>query len=311
MDPLSHVLKLLRPESYAIRGLDAGGDWSIAFPAGEGIKCYALQSGTCWLAMDGLDQPVQIVAGDCVLLPRGHAFRFYSKPDAPSIDAIPLFSAFEVGTVAVVNGGGNCRGLGGYFTFTGLYSDLLLTMLPTIVHFQRDTDKDALRWYLERLMQELHDPHPGGVLIAQHLAQTILIQALRLHVLDDSRQGVGWLFALRDRQMSAVLAAIHDQPGQSWTLESLAALAGMSRSSFAARFNAMVGESAIGYLTRWRMHLAADRLCQFRTPVSVLADTLGYASESAFGAAFKRVIGQSPRVYLNQVATNHNAVSGI
>jgi AraC-like DNA-binding protein len=242
-----------------------------------------------------------------VLIPRGHAFRFCSALDVPSIDAtdaIALFSAVEVGNFVVVNGGGDCSGLGGYFAFTGKHSDLLLNMLPPIVHFRREEDKAVLRWYLERLMQELYDPKPGGVLMAEHMAQTLLIQALRLHVLDDANEGIGWLFALRDRQMGAALAAIHEEPGRRWTVDALATVAGMSRSSFSARFSAMVGEPAIEYLTRWRMHLAADRLLNLGTPVSVLADNLGYESESAFGAAFKRVIGQSPRQYASCVANS-------
>ena len=90
---------------------------------------------------------------------------------------------------------------------------------------------------------------------------------------------------------------MHQEPSRKWTLESLAAVAGMSRSNFSARFTALVGDPAMEYLTRWRMHLAADRLLHRGTPVAVLADTLGYESESAFGAAFKRVMGQSPRQF--------------
>ena len=51
MDPLSDVLSLLRPRSYRFGGFEAGGDWSIQFHAYEGIKCYAVVSGECWLAV--------------------------------------------------------------------------------------------------------------------------------------------------------------------------------------------------------------------------------------------------------------------
>ena len=90
---------------------------------------------------------------------------------------------------------------------------------------------------------------------------------------------------------------MHREPHRKWTLESLAAVAGMSRSNFSARFHELVGETTMEYLTRWRMHLAADRLVNLGTPVSVLADNLGYESESAFGTAFKRVMGKSPRQF--------------
>ncbi|MBB3213066.1 hypothetical protein FHW67_002355 [Herbaspirillum sp. Sphag1AN] len=160
-------MSLLKPQSYGIRGLDAGREWSIDFPAYEGIRCYALVHGTCWLEMAGLVHPLRIDTGDCVLLPRGQAFRFYSTLEAESISVIPLISAVEEGNFMVVNGGGDCSGLGAYFAFQGLQANMLLKMLPPLVHFHREEDKSSLRWYLERLMGELRTPQPGGFLIAE------------------------------------------------------------------------------------------------------------------------------------------------
>ena len=68
----------------------------------------------------------------------------------------------------------------------------------------------------------------------------------------------------------------------------------MSRSAFAARFTDLVGEPAMQYVTRWRMHLALDELTGGDATVAELADRLGYRSEAAFARAFKRVIGSPP-----------------
>jgi AraC-like DNA-binding protein len=108
---------------------------------------------------------------------------------------------------------------------------------------------------------------------------------------------VGWLFALADKPMSTAITAMHESPGHRWTLQELAELAGMSRSIFALRFKETVGTSPMEYLTRWRMLLAGDRLANSGDPLSVIALSLGYESESAFGAAFKRVMGCSPRQF--------------
>src|SRR5476651_1861577 len=77
MDPLSDVLSLLKLRSYVSGGFEAGGDWSVAFaphPHG-GIKLYAVISGECWLAVDGVPDPVRAKSGDCFLLPRGRPFQ--------------------------------------------------------------------------------------------------------------------------------------------------------------------------------------------------------------------------------------------
>jgi AraC-like DNA-binding protein len=103
--------------------------------------------------------------------------------------------------------------------------------------------------------------------------------------------------------MRAVIGAMHVEPGRKWTLEALARVAGMSRSSFAVRFKDTVGEPAMDYLTRWRMIVASDRLANGGMPIAVVAPTVGYESESAFCAAFKRVMGYSPRQFAKEAAS--------
>lgn len=297
MDPLSDILSLLKPTSYGFRGLDASGDWSLAYAANEGIKCFAITSGACWLVMDHDAAPLRLEAGDFVLLPGGPGFRLCSGLDVLPIDAFAFFPSVPAGEVAVLNGGGACIGVGGYFAFEGMHSEMLLALLPPIVHIADAADKDGLRMSIERLMREMRSPRPGSALMGEHLTQALLIETLRLHLVDQSARSAGWLFALADRQMNAVLAAMHAEPARKWTLATLARVAGMSRSSFAVRFKDSVGEPAMDYLTRWRMMLAADRLANEGMPIAVVAPTVGYESESAFGAAFKRAFGQSPKQY--------------
>jgi AraC-like DNA-binding protein len=159
------------------------------------------------------------------------------------------------------------------------------------------------------MMQELREQQPGGVLVAQHLAHMLLVQLLRLHLEEGLSGGVGWLFALADKQMSAAINSIHDDPAHRWTLQELGKRAGMSRSTFALKFKQTVGTSPMEYLTRWRMLLAGDRLVNSSDPISAIAQSLGYESESAFSTAFKRVMGCSPRQYSrgrNPAAPSHS-----
>ena len=297
MDPLSDVLSLLKPRSYKAGGFDAGGDISVRFPEHDGIKCYAVVSGQCWLAVEGVADPVRLRTGDCFLLPRGWPFRLASDLTLPPIDALALFRAKENGSVSLYNGGGECCVVGGHFVLDGDHADILLGMLPPIVHIRKESDKAALRWSLDRMMQELREPQPGGFLVIDHLVHMMLVQALRLHLAEGIEGGVGWLFALADKQMSTAIGAMHDDPAQRWTIDALARRAGMSRSSFALKFKQTVGASPMEYLTRWRMMVAADRLTTSGDAISTLAAALGYESESAFSTAFKRVMGCAPRHY--------------
>jgi AraC-like DNA-binding protein len=295
-DPLSDVLALLRPRSYVSAGFDAGGAWSVGFPHNVGIKCYAVVSGACWLVVDGDADPIALKGGDCFLLPGGRAFRLASDPALPATASTEIFGAPRIGNVVTLNGGGDLFLVGSRFVLSGSHAEILLAMLPPVVHISKESEQAALRWSVERMMLELQQQRPGSFLIAEHLAHMMLVQALRLHM-DEGAGGVGWLFALADKQMGAAIGAMHAAPAQRWTLQSLAERVHMSRSAFALRFKQMVGMSAMDYLTRWRMLLAGDRLANSSDPISVIAPALGYESESAFSTAFKRVMGCAPRQY--------------
>ena len=297
MDPLSEVLSLLKPRSVTCGGFDFGGQWAIRFPQHPGIKLYALISGNAWMQLEGDVDPIRVEAGDCFLLTRGRPFRLANDLHCAPVDAITLFSPAQNGQVRVHQGGGDCLGAGGHFTFNGPHAEILLRALPPVVHIRREADREAMCWSLERITRELREQLPGSFLVVQQLAFTMLVQALRLHLAEGMGSGVGWLSALGDRQISAAIQAMHQAPAHRWTLQELAARAGMSRSVFAQRFKQASGESAMEYLTRCRMMLAADRMANTRDPISDIAPALGYESGSAFSTAFKRVMGCSPRQY--------------
>jgi AraC-like DNA-binding protein len=296
MDPLSDVLSLLKPRTYVSGGFDVGGEWAIQFPQKEGIKCYAVVSGACWLSVEGVPDAVHIQTGDCFLLPTGRPLRLASDLAVAPIDASTFYPSGRIGGIVSMNGGGSCLIVGGHFTLTGSHARILLGALPPIVHLQTESDKAALRWSLERMRQELREQRPGGVLVTQQLAYMLLVQTLRLH-LEGGGGGVGWMLALTDKQLSVAMNAMHETPARRWTLQTLAERAGMSRTIFTLRFKKTVGSSPMEYLTRWRMLLASDRLQYSTDAVSEIALSLGYESESAFSKAFKRVMGCSPRQY--------------
>jgi AraC-like DNA-binding protein len=246
-------------------------------------------AGQSWLSVDGVPDAVRLEAGDCFLLPRVRAFRIASDLALPSVDPYAAFAAELDGSVFSYNGGGDCFGVGGHFDLTGDHAGILLGMLQS--------DSAALRWFVERMMQELRDRQPGGYLVAQHLAYMMLVQALQLHLAEGLSSRVGWLLAPADKQMNAAISAMHSEPAHRWTLQSLAERAGMSRTSFTLKFRDTVGTSPMEYLTRWRMLRAGDSPVNSDDPVCAISLSVGYESESAFSAAFRKVMGCSPRQY--------------
>ncbi|EPF17400.1 Bacillibactin transport regulator [Cedecea davisae] len=295
MEPLSDLLSLLKPQNYASGGVALLENMAIRWPEHAGIKCYAVVSGNCWLTVSGISQPIRLEAGDCYLLPPGPSFSLTTDLNASPVDFYTLRQQGKLGPDVLPGEQESCFLVGGHFVLSGEAADLLLSSLPPVVCIQQPEGKAAMRWSLERIADEVRHPQPGSALITRQLAYMMLIQALRLHLAN--RPSVGWLYALADKQLNTALSCMHKDPAFSWTLELLAERAGMSRSAFAARFKEVTGTSAIDYLTRWRMMLACNLLKQTGQSLAQISAGLGYESESAFGKAFKRVIGCSPRQY--------------
>ncbi len=303
VDPLSEVLALMKPQLYVAGGFAVLEDIAIHFPKHQGIKCYAMLTGQCWLVVEGVPEPALIHAGDCFLLPRGLPFRLATDL---ALEPIPFSEArARLGALSETPGANHAAPYiaGGHFALTGGPAQMILESLPLIIHIRREPDKAAMRWSLERMREELRSAQPGSSLIAQQLAYMMLVQALRLHLADAASATPGWLFALSDKHMSLAITTIHNDPGHPWTLQSLAERVGMSRSVFALRFREIVGATPMEYLTRWRMLLGADRLKNTTESLSVIAASLGYESESAFGKAFRRVMGCAPRQYARSTAS--------
>ena len=299
MDPLSDILTLLKPKSYITAGFDAGGAWAVRFAGQSGrIKCYAITRGQCWLSVDGVPDPTRLHTGDCFVLPGGRGFTLASDIDVEPLSARDVFAGAHCGVVVVHQGGGDVFLTGSRFDVDARKAGALLGSLPPLIHIEAADDQAALRWLIERMMEEARGGRAGASLAAHHLAQLMLLQALRLYLSTRRPEGVGWFFALGDPRLSSALEAIHADPGRRWTLEGLASLAGMSRSVFAQRFRETVGETPIAYLTRWRMLLAAEQLARGRDSLTETASSLGYESENAFNTAFKRIMGCSPRRYV-------------
>ena len=127
------------------------------------------------------------------------------------------------------------------------------------------------------------------------LSDALLVRALRHH--STTVEHPGWLTGLRDPYVAAGLAAIHGDPARAWTLTNLASTVGLSRAAFAARFTDRIGEPAMRYLLRLRMQRAKTLLRDEQATVAAVANQVGYQSDVAFAAAFKREVGTSPGAY--------------
>lgn len=296
-DPFSDVLKFTNAEPVVSGGFTAGGSWAIRFPTPDKLKFFALVKGSCWLTLDGQDRPVRVEAGDVLLLAGFRSFILAGDLAAVPVDARGLFTGKNIKT-AKLGEGEDCIQIGGHVRLDPTNGSLLADVLPPLIHVRAASPQAAvLQWLLGQLVREREDDLPGADIASAELAQLLFVHILRAHMASSGSLATGWLRAVTDARLAPALRLIHGDPGRSWQLDELARAAAMSRTSFAVHFKAVAGVAPLSYLTQWRMRLAERALREDNTPVSVLADRFGYASESAFSHAFKRVTGHPPKRY--------------
>lgn len=290
-DALSDALARVRPAHCLSAGLRAGGDWSLRFDAPDGIKFNAVLSGSAWLWVDG-GTPIRLAEGDCFLLTERRPFHLASAPDLPAESAEPIYAAATEG-VATCGTGEDFFLIGGRFAFDADFARLVFDPLPAIVKVSTgEAEASVLRWALLELKRELAARALGGALMTDTLGQIMLLQTLRLHARAETARGL--VHALADARIGRAVNLVHRDPSARWTLGRLAAEAGMSRSTFAARFHDLLGQPPAAYLRRWRMVLARQMLRGGDLTLDEIAGRLGYGSASAFGIAFAREVGVSP-----------------
>jgi len=294
-DPITDAIGLLRPQVELDAHLHAAGPWAVRFSPFPHVKLGIVARGGCWLTLDGHD-PVRLRERDFYLLGAPPAYTFADTPTTEPVAAESLWVGAVDGAVRIgVEADEDTYLCGGSFFFDDAAASNLMDALPPLVHVPAADPRAELLIHLsELLVAEVGMAAAGRSLVLDHLAQIMFVHILRFHV-EQTARPAGWLRALGDDSVGVALRAMHADIARRWTLNELAAISHMSRSTFAATFRAKVGTSPLGYLIEWRMNLARDALRRGTHSISELARLTGYESESAFSTAFRRVVGASPK----------------
>lgn len=184
--------------------------------------------------------------------------------------------------------------------FEGGASHPLVRALPAVIVLPL-ARAEGLQQTLALLFAEAERVRCGQRLLADRLFEVLLLQLLRWLLDHPAEAGLpgGLLLGLGHPQLARALVAMHEHPGQPWSLAALAERAGMSRSAFAAAFKVHVGQTPGDYLLHWRIALAQGLLRQGR-PLKAVADELGYGGGASLSRAFSQAVGCSPRAWLAQ-----------
>ena len=300
-DTLTQVLLGLRLDGVEYGRCLMHAPWAVAFPAKDEARFHFVAEGDCWLRTPSTDW-VQLNPGDAVLLPRGGAHILASAPDLPAVDIDSLARVPVSENIYLVRDDvsddasvaqsvifcGSMR-----FNLDPLHP--LLGMMPDVMRAGDLGKRDpTVPMLLEAMEREVSLNRIGACGILARLADVLAASIIRAWVECGCNDSTGWIAAVHCPKIGKVIAAIHADPQQDWTIPALAALMGVSRSSFAETFTRILGESPAKYVTKVKMFQARRWITQEGMRISVAANRLGYDSEASFSRAFKRIIGQPP-----------------
>lgn len=304
MDPLADVLALAQVQGTVAATVDAGEAWGLDIVDVPGAAFHAITTGTAWLRLTGRT-PIHLMPGDVVLLPTGAEHSIASDP-AQALEPFDHAAAERAmangGRLTLGEGPPHTRILCASYRHDPTVMAPLLALLSTVVHLRPGPDGEPMDSLVRLLAREINTPRAGATTVLNRLLDVVLVHIVRawLDAPEAEHMPASWLRALRDPVTAAALTALHADPARSWTLDALAREAATSRATLARRFPNLVGDTPTGYLTRWRMDLAAQRLRTTTDPIGPIARSVGYTSEYAFNRAFARTTGLAPGRYRAQ-----------
>lgn len=288
-DPLSDVVRLLRPRAVFSKGISGAGRWAVRYSEfGEPSFCAVLE-GSCRLAVDGHAETT-LEAGDFVLLPATPSFTMSGHDAATPLRIDPKRAPAPTDEIrhGTQDGPPDVRLLGGGFLFDAPDPALLASLLPALVHVR---GVPRLSLLVGLLGEEAGEDKPGREVVLTRLVELLLVEALRSTPGQDAPPGL--LRGLTDARLASPLRQMHARPAHAWTVAQLAHAAALSRSAFFDRFTRTVGVAPMEYLLAWRMAMAKDLLRHHDVGIADAAERVGYSSASTFSTAFSRHVGQS------------------
>lgn len=242
------------------------------FPCGRSFGFHVVLEGAIRVEPEGDAAPLRLGSGDIAFMTRGchHALRAESA-------ALVMSAAYLLPHTPV------------HPLFRELPTWRVVPAAPAA--------GDRLQRLAALLAEERREAALGSETAIHALIDAAFVQVLRRIVEGDGQQPLSLASALRAPGIRRALEQLHAAPAQDWSLEGLAEVAGLSRSAFAAKFKALVGEGPLGYLRRLRVQRAMGLLARPGASIVATAEAVGYADPFVFSKAFKKLVGVSPREF--------------
>ncbi len=314
MDVVSDVLRAVRLSGVVVFHTELTAPWGLSVPPAAAmakllqletrrlIPFHAVAKGSCVSALAHVEQ---LDEGDVVMYPQGDSHVLASDATVAPTPVGGLLPPLDPAQLAILRHGGGgalTRLVCGFVHCDEAVFNPLSAGLPKVLcgRSRGRTGPTPLHGLLQLAIAEAAAPRPGTTTLLTRLTELMFVEVLRDFMESLPSEQTGWFAGLRDPFVGRALQRLHAEPDRDWTVEALGRAVGLSRSALVDRFNALIGEPPMTYLTHWRIQLATQHLRDSHASVATIASQVGYASEAAFSRAFRRVVGVPPAAWRRQ-----------
>lgn len=296
-DVLSEVLDIVHVHGERALMMAPEGPQTVSFP--NAMSCiHFVEHGEIKIQVEGEPEPYVVGSNELALLLRGHAHRVDYGDGGNVTDIGSVLEHISTSSALQFGASNTVRCFWGSFSLYGDLATSVLSGLPAIIII-RDLKNDPMEWLemgCQIILDETRGKQPGANVMVSRLLDLMLIQVLRRWA-RDAEAAPGWLASAQDERISRAVTAMHKDSAYDWNIEELAALCGMSRSSFVALFDKLMGQAPGAYLREWRLARAAKLLRYSGATIEIISQQVGYTSKEAFSRAFRNRFGKSPSTW--------------
>lgn len=300
MDVLADIVAGLALRSSLYFRAEFSAPFAVRVPADrQRVRFHVAGPGTSWIGVPSGESAV-VAEGDLVLVPHGseHVIADAQRDETCTLDDVLADTRpDENGVLRHGGGGASALLVCGHFEFDEAIVHPVIESLPRLIHIPARGGL-GFGWMpalLECIERERWEHGPGGDAVSVRLSEILFIQVLRARLAAAPLDGA--LAALGDPHLDGVLEKVHSDPGADWSVEKLAAEAGLSRTLLTERFRARLGVSPMRYVSDWRMQRARRLLADESLSVGEVGRRVGYGSEAAFSRVFRQSAGEAPGRY--------------
>ncbi|MGI9551203.1 MAG: AraC family transcriptional regulator [Aurantibacter sp.] len=300
MDIISSVLERVTLTSAVYFKSDFAAPWGMEVPQGPFAQFHMVTGGLCILKVN--KKMIQLRAGDIIVFPLGTKHWLADSPNSTRKNGQEVVQSVFNGKSVFAGRHAATTLICGHFEFDRTFDHAFIQELPNVIHIT-GIERKELSWLdsvSNLIVKETESKKPGGEVLLRKLGEILFIHTLRAYI-ERNGSKKGFMAAIQDKKIGIALKTIHNNPENRMTLASLAQIAGISRTSFSNRFRTLIGDTPMGYITKWRIIEAKRLLKESDRSVGEIAEKVGYKSEAAFNRVFKKQVALTPLKFRKSV----------